>query len=255
MQNKDTKIDEILESLWECKEKEGSTISLEEVQDLCKIQIENDLLEKMASKKLINLDKNKISFTKKGRERGRLIIRRHRLTDVLLFHILGYQEHSRREKVACKTEHNLQPEMVEGICTLLGHPTISPDGNKIPPGSCCLEKQGRFEATIVDLTRLSPGESGTIAYLLPANHQKFDKLTSFGLLPGASLTLIQKSPAYVIVSDNTEIALDATSASEIYISKNEEISIETESEKKKNKPTKLSFLSRLMARIFKSHSR
>ncbi|MDA3864148.1 MAG: metal-dependent transcriptional regulator [Deltaproteobacteria bacterium] len=254
MYNNDTNIDEILESLWECEEKEGSLVTLDKIQNICKIQIHHSLLNKMVSLDLINLDKDKISFTKKGRKRGRLIIRRHRLTDVLLFHILGYREHSRREKIACETEHNLQPEMVEGICTLLGHPSISPDGEKIPPGSCCLEKRGKFEATIVDLTRLSPGESGTIAYLLPTSHQKFDKLTSFGLLPGTSLTLIQKKPAYVIISDNTEIALDKASASEIYLSKNEENTIEPNSDKMKDKTKNLSFFSRLKARFFKNFS-
>jgi len=34
------------------------------------------------------------------------------------------------EKVACKGEHRLEPEVEESICTLLGHPGVCPDENR-----------------------------------------------------------------------------------------------------------------------------
>jgi DtxR family transcriptional regulator, Mn-dependent transcriptional regulator len=215
--NKEVVIDEILESVWRALEKGDPSLSA--VSEICTIPFEEEILHEMVTSGLLLLKDGKPEFTDSGENRARTIIRRHRLTDVLLYHILGYKDHERREKIACETEHNLLPEMAEGICTLLGHPSFSPEGEPIPPGTCCERESFSVESAVVKLASLKVGERARVAYIKPKNHAKFQKLTSFGLIPGVKLQLVMSNPAYVVGYEHTELALDREAVDDIYVTR------------------------------------
>jgi DtxR family Mn-dependent transcriptional regulator len=132
--------------------------------------------------------------------------------------VLGLPE-DKADAIACDMEHALPPEMERSICTLLGHPSFSPAGKPIPPGDDCIEKLSSFDAAIVNLCDLSPGEEGRIAYIRPKNHTRLHRLTAFGIVPGVTVKLHQTYPAFCIKFEETELAIDPDVAEDIFVSK------------------------------------
>ena len=206
--------EEILESIWSVGDRQNNTI--EAVRKRCSVDFTEADLDEMERQNLIVRDKNEIRIASKGESIAEVIIRRHRLAEILVSSILKLKQ-SDMEDIACKVEHSLLPEVEESICTLLGHPEFCPDGKRIPRGRCCSGKRKVIDSSIVSLKELSPGESGKITYIKPDNHSSFHQLISFGLHPGVVVTVHRKNPAFCIKFENTELALDDNVAENIYV--------------------------------------
>lgn len=69
----------------------------------------------------------------------------------------------------------------------------------------------------VPLTRLRSGQSGRVAHVAPDEPQLLVKLSSLGLLPGATVVLQQKFPAAVVRVGETTVALDGEIAAQIFV--------------------------------------
>ena len=67
------------------------------------------------------------------------------------------------------------------------------------------------------LTRLRPGESGTIVRIRSAEPGRIVRLSSLGVVPGARVTLVQLRPAVVLRVGETSIAVDTDVAEEILV--------------------------------------
>ncbi|KPJ98707.1 MAG: hypothetical protein AMJ60_07410 [Desulfobacterales bacterium SG8_35] len=173
-------------------------------------------LDELERQELIIRDNDRITLANKGKSIAEVIIRRHRLAEILVSSILKLKQ-SDMEDIACKVEHSLLPEVEESICTLLGHPEFCPDGKRIPRGRCCSGKSRIIDSSVVSLKELAPGERGKITYIKPGNHSSFHQLISFGLHPGVIVTVHRKNPAFCIKFENTELALDESVAENIYV--------------------------------------
>ena len=206
--------EEILESIWSVGDRQHNTI--EAVKKRCTVDFTEADLDEMERQELITRDQDEIRLANKGKSIAEIIIRRHRLAEILVSSILKLKQ-SDMEDIACKVEHSLLPEVEESICTLLGHPEFCPDGKRIPPGRCCSGKRKAIDSSVVSLKELSPGESGKITYIKPDNHSSFHQLISFGLHPGVVVTVHRKNPAFCIKFENTELALDDNVAENIYV--------------------------------------
>jgi DtxR family Mn-dependent transcriptional regulator len=206
--------EEILESIWSVGDRQHNTI--EAVKKRCTVDFTEADLDDMERQELITRDQDEIHLANKGKSIAEIIIRRHRLAEILVSSILKLKQ-SDMEDIACKVEHSLLPEVEESICTLLGHPEFCPDGKRIPPGRCCSGKRKAIDSSVVSLKELSPGESGKITYIKPDNHSSFHQLISFGLHPGVVVTVHRKYPAFCIKFENTELALDENVAGNIYV--------------------------------------
>jgi DtxR family transcriptional regulator, Mn-dependent transcriptional regulator len=211
-----SKIEEILEAVWVAEEKDEP--NLEAVRRLCPDEIFAGEMEQLEAEGLLHLHDGRISFSERGKELARGVIRRHRLTECLLTTVLQVPA-TKAHEIACEMEHSLPPEMTQSICTLLGHPELTPDGMPIPSGPDCLRKQRSTEAVVVCLTELAPGQQGRIAYIRPRYHERSHQLASFGVVPGVTLELHQKVPAYCIRYEGTELALDQSVAADIFVSR------------------------------------
>jgi DtxR family Mn-dependent transcriptional regulator len=159
--------EEILESIWSVGDRQHNTI--EAVRKRCTVDFTEADLDEMERQELITRDQDEIRLANKGKSIAEVIIRRHRLAEVLVSSILKLKQ-SDMEDIACKVEHSLLPEVEESICTLLGHPEFCPDGKKIPRGRCCSGKRKHIDTSVVSLKELSPGERGKITYIKPAKH-------------------------------------------------------------------------------------
>jgi len=208
------KQEEILESIWSVGDRQNNTI--EAVRKRCSVDFTEADIEDLERQEMITRDENEIRLANKGHAIAEVIIRRHRLAEILVSSILKLKQ-SDMEDMACKVEHSLLPEVEESICTLLGHPEFCPDGKRIPRGRCCSGKRKVIDSSVVSLKELAPGESGKITYIKPANHSNFHQLISFGLHPGVVVTVHRKTPAFCIKFENTELALDENVVENIYV--------------------------------------
>ena len=205
--------EEILEAIWMCEEQNKNRI--DEIREICHVPIEEGLLKGMQDEELIAFDGTDIYMTGKGKEIAKGLMRRKRLGEVLLEHVLDIKG-NRADKIVCELEHGVIPEVEESICILLGHPTKCPHGREIPPGNCCIEGKNSIDRKIDCITNLKIGEKIKIAYIKPGSHDKLHKLLNLGIKPGVMVEIHQKKPTFIIRYDNSEIAMDTDIAKTIY---------------------------------------
>ncbi len=211
--------EEILESLWKAGER--GEHGLAEVRSSCAVEFDESDFAALLSNHLVTRDGDTVHLTDEGRTRAEKIVRRHRIAEVLVTSILKHKS-GEMERIACEVEHNLQPEVEEAICTLLGHPEFCPDGKPIPRGACCRKRVREVSQAVVGLDKLSPGESGKVTYIKPASHAILEQLISFGLSPGVIVTMTQNRPVYCVKFEETELALDRDVVRNIFVWKFDE---------------------------------
>ena len=176
------------------------------------------MLQKMDQDGLVEKGGDEISLTEKGWIRAREIIRRHRLAERLFTDVLGLEDKFIHGE-ACKFLHILSPEVTEGVCTFLGHPSLCPHGNPISRGRCCLKFTREMRPLARPLMELEPGEGGRITFITLRELALLDKLSSRGVMPGSTVKLRQKQTSLVLRIGETDLAIDEDTAREIYVRK------------------------------------
>jgi DtxR family Mn-dependent transcriptional regulator len=207
-------VEELLEEIWTLRE--GGRSSLEELLEFTKTPAAQELLEHMAERGLITIEEGEVRLTPEGEAIAREIVRRHRLAERLLSDVLEVSE-SLAESHACEFEHLLSPEVTESVCTFLGHPPRCPHGKPIPRGECCAKFRRELSPLVLPLTELEVGSQAKIVFIAPRSHATLDRLASIGIIPGSTLKLHQKRPAFVIRVGETELAIDEDVARQIYV--------------------------------------
>ena len=205
---------EVLEALWTARE--ANALSVEHVKQTAMTDVTDELLDQMEQAGLVSRGGATIGLTARGSVEAEQIIRRHRLAERLVCDVLGMTlEES--EAPACEFEHFVAREITDSICTLLGHPRFCPHHHPIPEGECCRKAGSELSSVVTSLDRLNLGEEARIAYIGAANFQRIQKLAALGVSPGVRLRLYQKTPSFVIQCDETQIALEADIARNIYV--------------------------------------
>ncbi len=77
--------------------------------------------------------------------------------------------------------------------------------SRVNPGLPC---------TVCDLY---PGQCGEVTEIRSLDRKRLARLSAYGLMPGCQICLRQRSPAYVLLVDETEVALDHAVAREIQV--------------------------------------
>lgn len=211
--NKKRDKDEYLEQLWSMKEKNNDAI--EEMKKGLHVEFNAETLQELVDDNMVDTDDNKhtITLTEKGEKEARQIIRAHRLAERLISDVLGEEF----EAGAGEFEHTINPELVNGICTLLGHPRECPHGKPIPEGECCMRCDKTAQASVVPLPELEVGQSAKIVYVQCKNDQQMHRMDGLQIRPGATAKLHQKYPTIVIECEGASIALDNEVASNIRV--------------------------------------
>ena len=219
-------LDEYLETLWHLLENNESDI--DNLKRHTKDPFDQEIFEALKTDGYVALDGKKIRLTEKGYARAEQIIRRHRLAERLLTDVLGMESRD-VETGACEFEHILAPELVESICTLLGHPRECPHGAKIPEGECCKQARKTISSAVIPVSEVEIGEEVKVAYVNTRSNSRMHKLSHFGIVPGAFVTVHQRYPSFVIKCGNSQIALEEEIAKEIYIWRTRKPSITADS--------------------------
>lgn len=212
--------DEILEKLWELKEEkkvatDAATLEL----PLERADVEAALVDLQRAGAVRNGES--IELLSPGEERGRAIVRRHRLAEILFTEVLDVDLHD-AEQSACELEHTLSERVVDRVCTFLGHPPKCPHGRSIPQGSCCRSFERKVDPLITRLNDLAIGSSGRIVFISPRHAARLNRLASLGVIPGTDVRLMQRRPSIVIGCGETSIAIESDVASEIWVRPGEE---------------------------------
>jgi ferrous iron transport protein A len=74
-----------------------------------------------------------------------------------------------------------------------------------------------FSVTGCSLELLKTGERGIITFCKSQDESILNKLISIGITPGATITLEQNFPSFLIKLENTSIALNIESIRAIYV--------------------------------------
>lgn len=210
------RIEEVLEHIWTYEEEFGERASKDLLSQWMNAQVVDHVLQDMLRQKLIQMYNSLIVLTATGRKEAELVVRRHRLAERLLKDVLEVQQDT-MDSSACQFEHFLNEEVTASICILLGHPVRCPHGKVIPPGECCQRAKKILSPLVLPLFELTPGEQAKVAYITTKHHQRLDRLSSLGLLPGTTIRVHQKQPTLVIQMGETQVALDEDIARDIYV--------------------------------------
>jgi len=211
------RVEELLELIWTMREKGVSDLDqlLETTPDV----EANHILRLMIKDDLFDVDGKRVVLKERGEEKAREIIRRHRLTERLLSEIFEMSEEEVEEE-ACKLEHILSPGVTESVCTFLGHPPTCIHGKPIPRGECCAKFKKEMKPLVIPLDELGLGEEGRIVFIAPKSHQRLDRLSTLGIVPGSIVRMHQKNPSHVLQIGETTLALDKDIVKDIYVKRN-----------------------------------
>jgi DtxR family Mn-dependent transcriptional regulator len=198
--------------------KEEGTVSVGVLKQKLGDQFDVKLLNILTADGLIELDDacEKVELTKEGSCSARLFIRSHRLAETLMHTVLG----NISEPLACEFEHMVIPEIVDSICTLLAHPRECPHGKPIPEGDCCKHAGVNSESLLVPLTQMKIKQSTRVAYINYKDDRQYHKIESLHISDGSVIKLLQRTPAYVVECENSNIVFDDEIASQIFVWKN-----------------------------------
>jgi len=206
-------LDEYLEQLWTMKEAGQTSVNTlkRNLMDVYNLKT----VERLSSEGLVKIshDANSISLTSTGEIQARQLIRAHRLAEKLIHDVLG----SEFEDGACEFEHTVSLELVNSICTMLGHPKQCPHGLPIPEGDCCKRSEKTSLNFAIPLNQLKVGTSARIAYVKSQNDQQIHRFEGLCVRPGVTIKLHQKYPTYVIECEGAHIALDNDIAANISV--------------------------------------
>lgn len=208
--------EEILELIWTMREK--GEVNLSEFLQTTQEDKAEHLLRDIERRGWISIKENQIFLSEEGEKLAADIIRRHRLAERLLSEVFELEE-KYMESSACQFEHILSPQVLDSVCTFLGHPPICPHGKPIPKGPCCARFKREVEPLVRPLSDLKLSEEGRIVFITPRSRSLLEKLSSLGLVPGAMVKLTQKRPSYVLEIGETTLALDEEIVGEIYVKK------------------------------------
>lgn len=205
--------EEHLEVLWGMKEKRRD--SVEDFEEAMNGNYSASLTEELALEGLVELDegRKRVALTESGEERARRIIRAHRIGERLIYDVFGGDF----ETAACEFEHSVADGLVDGICTLLGHPRECPHGMPIPEGECCRSLARSARPQVISLAEMKVGETARVAHINVRDDRQIHKLDGLQIRPRATVKLHQKYPCYVIECEGAHIAMDEEIVSAIRV--------------------------------------
>src|ERR1044071_4855789 len=207
-------LEEALSDIFECNEE--NVVAKDQVAEILNKKIQTNFLEELKSKGLVRFEDGKVKMSEPAEEIAAHVIRRKRLAERLMKDVLNLSDEV-VDPAACQWEHILSKEVTNSICTLLGHPSLSPRDKLIPRGECCKNSITEVSAVICSLDKLGRGDRGKITYLMLKKNPDLHRLLSLGLVPGTQIELIQKVPTFVVEVNESQLAFDKSIAEAIFV--------------------------------------
>ncbi|CAN5846127.1 metal-dependent transcriptional regulator [soil metagenome] len=129
-----------------------------------------------------------VRLTESGEKASLRIVRRHRVLELFLTQILGF-DWDRVHDEAERLEHAASDELIERLADLLGEPERDPHGSAIPTAEGVMDR-----AKYPVLADAQPGSAARVVEVRVNEADQLRYLGSLGLYPGAELQVIEKAP-------------------------------------------------------------
>jgi DtxR family Mn-dependent transcriptional regulator len=166
-------------------------------------------------------DDRHLELTRKGRSLAVRVMRKHRLAECLLVHVIGMDPGEVHEE-ACRWEHVISETVERRLLEILGHPTHSPYGNPIPG----LDELGDrptvpAEALIQPLHQVTGAEVEVLVHRidepLQADHDLMRDLWRARIRPGEIVACRPDSGRVLVGRSGETIELGAELAAHIHV--------------------------------------
>ena len=177
----------------------------------------SEMIKRMQEAGLVEVNEAAIiGLTADGRDLATMVVRRHRIAECFLTHILGLNLTESHHE-AGRWEHVISPVVEEALLRVLDDPTTCPHGNPIPgsdyrarEGSRALVEIGKAEGFVVErIPEELEFQPGQLAFL-----------EKTGIVPGKEGTVLLVAPdgtTTVSMGDNV-VGVGAFSAARIVVS-------------------------------------
>lgn len=172
-----------------------------------------NMMQRLAEMKLVDYVPYKgASLTAAGEKVALEVIRHHRLLELYLAEALGYSWDAVHDE-AERLEHVISEEFEDRIDAMLGHPTIDPHGDPIPP------KSGTMPAeSLRRLSEIDAGETVTVRRVSDRDGDLLRTLASMGLVPGARVQVLDRAEdALTIERDDAAVSVDTDLARRVFV--------------------------------------
>lgn len=182
-----------------------------------KLPTASDAVRKLTEQGLLeHTPYGSVSLTATGRMHAVAMIRRHRLIETFLVHVLGYrwdQVHDEAETL----EHAVSDFMIERIDAQLGRPDRDPHGDPIPQADGAVS---RLDAE--RLTELAPGSRAVVERISDDDGELLQFFTERGIGVGTKLEVRPGAPysgsvAVVVEGDSEPVALGRAATDAIWV--------------------------------------
>jgi len=182
--------EEYLETIYRLEQKEGAARTGEIASDLgVALGTVTNTIEHMEGEGLVShVPYRGVKLTSRGLKGALNVIRRHRLSERLLTDLIGVgwaDVHAH----ACRLEHGLTDEIIKPLEKALKHPKTCPHGNPIPT-----KDGGIIEEKSEPLASLDEREGGTVVKITEEGADMLRYLVAMGLVPGASIYVVERAP-------------------------------------------------------------
>lgn len=139
-----------------------------------------------------------VRLTAAGEKLALHVLRRHRLVELFLVRVLGF-DWSEVHEEAEELEHSISDRLLERIDEHLCRPRFDPHGDPIPTAAGKISKRD-----LRPLVQCRPSENVRIARITDQNAEFLKYVTERGLVPGAGLRVVERDP----IGDSVTILVD-----------------------------------------------
>jgi DtxR family transcriptional regulator, Mn-dependent transcriptional regulator len=183
-------VEDYLKAIWMLQQNEApvSTSRIAERLELTSAAV-TAMIKRLADQQLLRHEPYYgVALTATGELAALRIIRRHRVLELFLSEVLGY-EWDRVHEEAERLEHAASDELIERLARLLGGPERDPHGSAIPTAT--------GEVDRIQYPALSDIRTGETAHVLEVQVSEPEQLRYLGsleLYPGAEVVVTERAP-------------------------------------------------------------
>lgn len=162
-----------------------------------------------------------LELTAAGRHQAVSVMRKHRLAELLLVNVIGLEYESAHIE-ACRWEHVMSDEVERKVYELLGRPSVSPYGNRIP-GLAELDASAAPAPSepVVALADVPADSEVTVLRIseqLQTHPEIIGELHAAGAAPGAVVTVTRSGKTTVVHHDTHTVRLPRAAAAMVFVS-------------------------------------
>lgn len=177
-----------------------------------------DMLKKLTREKYISYAPYKgINLLSKGKTEAIKLVRKHRIWETFLFHVVGLPWYQIDEE-AEKLEHSSSEELIDRLEQILNYPDFDPHGHPIPKKDGLIPKQKKsFQLNEVEIDK-----PVIIQKVNDSNKDLLKHLYENGLVTGKQIKILEKRSfdnSMLISVDKSQFIISETVGKNIFVEK------------------------------------